>query len=37
MPESCPTWQSAGVSKFELWPAQAVGAHNGSLELLCCS
>lgn len=28
MPESYPTWQSVGVSEFELWPSQAVGAHN---------
>lgn len=33
MPESCPTWQSVGVSKFELWRAQAGGSHNDSLEL----
>lgn len=30
-PGSCPTWQSAGVSGFELWPAQAVEAHSDSL------
>lgn len=28
MPESYPTWQSVGVSEFELWPSQAVGAHS---------
>ena len=32
-PESCPTWQSAGVSEFEWWPAQAGGAHSDSLGL----
>lgn len=32
-PESCPTWQCAGVSEFELWPAQAGGDHSDSLEL----
>ena len=28
MPESYPTWQSVGASEFQLWPSQAVGAHN---------
>lgn len=32
-PESCPTWQSAGASEFEPWPAQAAGVHSDSLEL----
>lgn len=36
-PESCPTWQSAGASEFEPWPAQAAGVHSDSLELWDCS